>query len=106
MSDLNKQCYQMPVLTDDEKNHLIEFVKVEMEHWSPDGNYYPLFSIALAALTSKPIEYLTWHQGCRAPDDCEIYSEVAEKDDKSCDGSPAIPVYLSPPVPIMKQEGK
>ncbi|HHL4206044.1 TPA: hypothetical protein ACQ70F_003494 [Escherichia coli] len=44
--------------------------------------------------------YLTWHQGFRAPDDCEEYVVEAKPGDKSCDGTPAFPVYTAPPVPV------
>lgn len=57
---------------------------------------------SLSSLTAEPIEYLTWHQGCRAPDDCEEYAIVADKGDKSCDGSEAFPVFTAPPVPEIK----
>ena len=58
--------------------------------------------VALASLTAEPVEYLTWHQGCTAPDDCVEYSVVADKEDKSCDGSDAFPVFIVPPVPEIK----
>lgn len=63
---------------------------------------HSLAKVALAALTAEPVEYLTWHQGCRAPDDCEIYSAVAKKGDKSDDGSDAIPVYTAPPAQLLR----
>ena len=44
----------------------------------------------------KPVAYLTWHQGMRAPDDGEEFLRVAEPGDKSDDGTDAFPVYLGP----------
>ncbi|HCJ9051644.1 TPA: hypothetical protein NV918_004072 [Escherichia coli] len=59
-----------------------------------------LARIALASLEAEPLCYLTWHQGFRAPDDCEEYVVEAKPGDKSCDGTPAFPVYTAPPVPV------
>ncbi len=58
-----------------------------------------LARIALASLEAEPVCYLTWHQGFRAPDDCEEYVVEAKPGDKSCDGTPAFPVYSAPPAP-------
>lgn len=63
-----------------------------------------LARIALASLEAEPLCYLTWHQGFRAPDDCEEYVVEAKPGDKSCDGSPAFPVYAAPPVPVSVPE--
>ena len=43
----------------------------------------------------EPVAYLTWHCFLRAPDDGEEYLAIAEKGEKSCDGTPAIPVYTA-----------
>ena len=59
-----------------------------------------LARIALASLEAEPVCYLTWHQGFRAPDDCEEYVVEAKPGDKSCDGSPAFPVYTAPPATV------
>lgn len=59
-----------------------------------------LARIALASLEAEAVCYLTWHQGFRAPDDCEEYVVEANPGDKSCDGSPAFPVYTAPPAPV------
>ncbi|VAK93443.1 hypothetical protein [Enterobacter hormaechei] len=59
-----------------------------------------LARIALASLEAEPLCYLTWHQGFRAPDDCEEYVVEAKPGDKSCDGTPAFPVYTAPPAPV------
>lgn len=59
-----------------------------------------LARIALASLEAEPVCYLTWHQGFRAPDDCEEYVVEAKPSDKSCDGSPAFPVYSAPQAPV------
>lgn len=58
-----------------------------------------LARIALASLEAEPVCYLTWHQGFRAPDDCEEYVVEAKPGDKSCDGTPAFLVYSAPPAP-------
>lgn len=58
-----------------------------------------LAEITLASLEAEPVCYLTWHQGFRAPDDCEEYVVEAKPGDKSCDGTPAFPVYSAPPAP-------
>lgn len=57
-----------------------------------------LARIALAAKTAEPVAYLTWHQGCRAPDDCEDYlnAHTHKTEEKSCDGTDAFPVYAAP----------
>jgi hypothetical protein len=60
-----------------------------------------LAEITLASLEAEPVCYLTWHQGFRAPDDCEEYVVEAKPGDKSCDGSPAFPVYAAPPAPVV-----
>jgi hypothetical protein len=59
-----------------------------------------LARIALASLEAEAVCYLTWHQGFRAPDDCEEYVVEAKPGEKSCDGSPAFPVYAAPPAPV------
>jgi hypothetical protein len=59
-----------------------------------------LLAIALVSFEAEPVCYLTWHQGFRAPDDCEEYVVEAKPGDKSCDGSPAFPVYTAPPAPV------
>ncbi|HFI6470099.1 TPA: DUF551 domain-containing protein [Escherichia coli] len=64
------------------------------------GEIRELARIALASLEAEPLCYLTWHQGFRAPDDCEEYVVEAKPGDKSCDGTPAFPVYTAPPVPV------
>ncbi|MFZ8540096.1 hypothetical protein ACO1Y9_09100 [Klebsiella quasipneumoniae] len=63
-----------------------------------------LARIALASLEAEPVCYLTWHQGFSAPDDCEEYFVEAKLGDKSCDGSPAFPVYAAPPAPVAVPE--
>ena len=60
--------------------------------------------IALASLEAEAVCYLTWHQGFRAPDDCEEYVVEAKPGDKSCDGSPAFPVYAAPPAPVSDED--
>lgn len=65
-----------------------------------------LARIALASLEAEAVCYLTWHQGFRAPDDCEEYVVVAKPGDKSCDGSPAFPVYAAPPAPVSEQNSR
>ncbi|KJO83816.1 hypothetical protein CSB66_1842 [Enterobacter hormaechei] len=64
------------------------------------GEASALARIALASLEAEAVCYLTWHQGFRAPDDCEEYVVEANPGDKSCDGSPAFPVYAAPPAPV------
>ncbi|WP_407221855.1 hypothetical protein [Enterobacter roggenkampii] len=59
-----------------------------------------LAEITLASLEADAVCYLTWHQGFRAPDDCEEYVVEAKPGDKSCDGSPAFPVYAAPPATV------
>ena len=54
--------------------------------------------LAYRKASEEAVCYLTWHQGCRAPDDCEDYVVEAKPGDKSCDGSPAFPVYAAPPL--------
>lgn len=60
------------------------------------GEASALARMALAGMESVPVCYLTWHQGFRAPDDCEEYVVEAKPGDKSCDGSSAFPVYAVP----------
>lgn len=57
-----------------------------------------LARIALAAKKAKPVAWITWHQGCRAPDDCEDYLDAYtyKTEEKSVDGSDAFPVYTTP----------
>lgn len=59
----------------------------------------------LAALKGEqiPVAWITWHQGFRAPDDCEEYLNAytyATKE-KSCDGSDAIPLFAHPAKPVV-----
>lgn len=58
-----------------------------------------LARIALAAKQAKPVAWVTWHQGFRAPDDCEDYlnAYTYKTDEKSVDGTDAFPVYTTPP---------
>ncbi|MFZ4835926.1 hypothetical protein [Rouxiella sp. Mn2063] len=57
-----------------------------------------LARIALAAKSAEPVAWVTWHQGFRAPDDCEEYlnAYTHATEEKSCDGSSAFPVYDKP----------
>lgn len=55
--------------------------------------------LARRKVEQEPVCHLTWHQGFRAPDDCEDYVIVAKPSDLSCDGSPAFPVYAAPQLP-------
>lgn len=48
----------------------------------------------IVGLKAEPVAYLTWHQGFLAPDDCQEYVVVAAQGDKSCDGTPAFPVFI------------
>lgn len=67
-----------------------------------DGNNtLQALKMALAGMEAEPVCYLTWHQGFRAPDDCEEYVVEAKPGDKSCDGSPAFPVYNVSPAPVV-----
>jgi hypothetical protein len=68
------------------------------------GEASALARIALASLEAEAVCYLTWHQGFRAPDDCEEYVVEAKPGDKSCDGSPAFPVYAAPPAPVSDED--
>lgn len=51
------------------------------------------YRLLLEAMQQKPLCHLTWHQGFRAPDDCEEYVIEAKPGDLSCDGSPAFAVF-------------
>lgn len=70
------------------------------DRYAPPEVVRELARIALASLEAEAVCYLTWHQGFRAPDDCEEYVVEAKPGDKSCDGSPAFPVYAAPPAPV------
>lgn len=76
------------------------FIKNPLDNGLTRGEQMELARIALASLEAEPLCYLTWHQGFRAPDDCEEYVVEAKPGDKSCDGTPAFPVYTAPPVPV------
>lgn len=45
--------YEMPVLTEEQKEQLIEFIKGEQESWSLEGHYSTMLRIALAALSAE-----------------------------------------------------
>ncbi|EHP7645123.1 hypothetical protein KO984_004098, partial [Escherichia coli] len=95
------------------KEQLIEHLRTRIEHRKGliasmhiDRGYRDYLKlelrsseIALASLEAEAVCYLTWHQGFRAPDDCEEYVVEAKPGDKSCDGSPAFPVYTAPTAP-------
>lgn len=76
------------------------FIKNPLDNGLTRGEQMELARIALASLEAEPLCYLAWHQGFRAPDDCEEYVVEAKPGDKSCDGTPAFPVYTAPPVPV------
>lgn len=82
------------------KEDLITEINYNLEHCYCSEKTKRLMEIALASLESEPVCYLTWHQGFRAPDDCEEYVVEAKPGDKSCDGSPAFPVYAAPPATV------
>ncbi|MBD8181655.1 hypothetical protein IFU25_08060 [Pantoea agglomerans] len=94
--------YDMPAITESQRETLIAYCISRIEHSAEYSRAALALRIALAALTARPVEHLTWHQGCRAPDDCEDYTVVAAEGDKSCDGSEAFPVYMAPPVTEIK----
>ncbi|MDH2121919.1 hypothetical protein N5J75_01675 [Pantoea brenneri] len=94
--------YEMPVVTESQKETLIAYCISRIEQSAEYSRVGLALRVALAALTAEPIEHLTWHEGCRAPDDCEIYTAVAKKGGMSDDGSDAFPVYMVPPVPEIK----
>lgn len=82
------------------KERVAEFIKKPLDNGLTRGEQMELARIALASLEAEPLCYLTWHQGFRAPDDCEEYVVEAKPGDKSCDGTPAFPVYTAPPAPV------
>ncbi|MDI4255382.1 hypothetical protein E7V23_19675 [Escherichia coli] len=82
------------------KERIELFIKSPLENGLTRGEQMELARIALASLEAEPLCYLTWHQGFRAPDDCEEYVVEAKPGDKSCDGTPAFPVYTAPPAPV------
>ena len=45
--------YEMPVLTEEQMDQLIEFIRGEQEVWSLEGHYSTVLRIALAALASQ-----------------------------------------------------
>lgn len=92
----------MPLLTDELRKELIAEIDYNRKNCFLSSKTEILMQIGLAALTAEPVEHLTWHQGCRAPDDCEDYTVVAAEGDKSCDGSDAFPVYMAPPATEIK----
>lgn len=79
------------------KERVAQFIKNPLDNALTRSEQMELARIALASLEAEPLCYLTWHQGFRAPDDCEEYVVEAKPGDKSCDGSPAFPVYAAPP---------
>ncbi|AXN57896.1 hypothetical protein [Acinetobacter phage ABPH49] len=90
-------------MTPEQKKILIDTcnVLIKRENTSEySDNLREVAKVALSVLTDSkdPIAYLTWHQGCRAPDDCEYYLEawMHKTEERSIDGSPAIPVYANP----------
>lgn len=82
------------------KERIELFIKNPLDNGLTRGEQMEVARIALASLEAEPLCYLTWHQGFRAPDDCEEYVVEAKPGDKSCDGTPAFPVYTAPPVPV------
>lgn len=82
------------------KERIELFIKNPLDNGLTRSEQMELARIALASLEAEPLCYLTWHQGFRAPDDCEEYVVEAKPGDKSCDGTPAFPVYTAPPVPV------
>lgn len=95
MSTITKQWLQKAISQHESMRDEIPFGLDE-----DDSNTLAALSIALASLEAEPVCYLTWHQGFRAPDDCEEYVVEAKPGDKSCDGSPAFPMYAAPPAPV------
>lgn len=95
MSSITKQWLQKAISQHESMRDEIPFGLDE-----DNSNTLAALSIALASLEAEAVCYLTWHQGFRAPDDCEEYVVEANPGDKSCDGSPAFPVYAAPPAPV------
>ncbi|MCM7075837.1 DUF551 domain-containing protein [Enterobacter roggenkampii] len=95
MSTITKQWLQQAINDYESVRDEIPFGLDEYQ-----GNILAALRIALASLEAEPVCHLTWHQGFRAPDDCEEYVVEAKPGDKSCDGSPAFPVYAAPPAPV------
>ncbi|WP_395313144.1 hypothetical protein V1603_19690 [Enterobacter sp. ECC-219] len=94
MSTITKQWLQQAISQHESMRDEIPFGLDE-----DDSNMLAALRIALASLEEEAVCYLTWHQGFRAPDDCEEYVVEAKPGDKSCDGTPAFPVYTASPAP-------
>lgn len=104
----------MSTITREQAKDLRNAFQCWQQYYDPveDKEQYDMFGLGmvamdalLASLEAEPLCYLTWHQGFRAPDDCEEYVVEAKPGDKSCDGSPAFPVYTAPPAPVSVPAG-
>lgn len=49
--------YEMPALSEEQKEKLIEFIRGEQEMWTVEGDYSTVLRIALASLTAEPVGY-------------------------------------------------
>lgn len=47
--------YEMPALTEEQREQLIEFIKGEQEMWTMEGHYSTVLRIALAAIAAEPV---------------------------------------------------
>lgn len=46
--------YEMPSLTEEQREQLVKFIKGEQEMWTMEGHYSTVLRIALAVLTKEP----------------------------------------------------
>lgn len=99
--------YTMPVLSEQEKQSLISFCESEMPYWSPDGDFYPLFGIALAALTAEPVAFCS-QRGLDVRDKITAFTcpESAEAYAKTAGWIEITPLYTGPAALVIKQEGE
>lgn len=75
------------------KEELLKEIDYNLQHCFCSERTKRIMEIARETLVEEPVAYVTVQGGCRAPDDCEFFFELSEKDDISCNGEPAFPIY-------------
>lgn len=89
----------MPMLTDSEREGLIEVARNELKYWDDGGHYKELVKIALAALTAKPVGTI------RIEMDWNSHRNVATLDMRAdlvvADMANGDSLYTAPPVPAL-----
>lgn len=104
--------YQMPVLTEQQKEDLqAECRRLIKESESAGAGYRTVANgavarIALAALTSEPICFISTRMLESLTEGDRSFGRVWPVIRDELSGEERIPLHITPPVPVIKQEGE